>query len=329
MCLLLVSTWTIASNLISSPTAYICNSIWILSNFQFVKCNSFFATYYSMYDKRAIVLLLTALCVCRIYALPVQVDSQAALDNPYRWPSLFSTPMVKLLGDTCYESLFEEFNMDIPCFKLLISKGLGIGIVIGGAIVKIPQIVTILKHQSAQGLSLTSFLLETCAYQIVMVYNMRLHNPFSTYGEVLFMTLQNILICVLIVWYTRKEKHLAGVTCLGFLGMFGLLVLVPSWCMALLYAAQIPIGLASKVPQIRANHLNQSTGQLSVFAVLNYFAGTTARAFTTWTELDDPIMLGGNLLASILNGTLVLQVMMYWKKQPLLPNHGVESSKAD
>ncbi|OAC98594.1 hypothetical protein MUCCIDRAFT_16042, partial [Mucor lusitanicus CBS 277.49] len=229
-------------------------------------------------------------------------------------PSLFSTPMVKLLGDTCYESLFEEFNMDAACFKLLISKGLGIGIVIGGAIVKIPQIITIVKHRSAQGLSLTSFLLETCAYQIVMVYNMRLHNPFSTYGEVLFMTLQNILICVLIVWYsTSKEKHLAGVTCLGFLGIFAILILVPSWCMALLYAAQIPIGLASKVPQIRANYLNQSTGQLSVFAVLNYFAGTTARAFTTWTELDDPIMLGGNLLASILNGILVLQLVMYWK----------------
>lgn len=282
-----------------------------------------------MYDKRAIALLLVTLCVCRIYALPVQVDNELSFDSNYRWPSLFSTPMVKLLGETCYESLFEELNMDAPCFKLLISKGLGIGIVVGGAIVKIPQIITILKHRSAQGLSLTSFLLETCAYQIVMVYNMRLHNPFSTYGEVLFMTLQNILICVLIVWYTSKHKHLSGVTCLGFFGTFMILILVPSWCMALLYAAQIPIGLASKVPQIRANYLNQSTGQLSVFAILNYFAGTTARAFTTWTELDDPIMLGGNLLASILNGILVLQLILYWKKQPSSSNHDVVWTKAD
>lgn len=264
---------------------------------------------------RISTLFVVAFCIYQCYALPVQVISETS-ENGYRWPALFSTPMVKLLGDTCYESLFEEFNMDVPCFKLLISKGLGIGIVVGGAIVKIPQIITILKHRSAQGLSLTSFLLETCAYQIVMVYNMRLHNPFSTYGEVLFMTLQNIIICVLIVWYT-KEKHLSGVTCAGFLGIFAILIIVPSWCMALLYAAQIPIGLASKLPQIRANYLNQSTGQLSVFAILNYFAGTTARAFTTWTELDDPIMLGGNLLASVLNGILVLQLIIYWKKQPL------------
>ncbi|KAI8641744.1 hypothetical protein BD408DRAFT_403118 [Parasitella parasitica] len=228
-------------------------------------------------------------------ALPVQISNELSSEHAYRWPSLLSAPMVKLLGDVCYESLFEEFNMDVPCFKLLISKGLGIGIVIGGAVVKIPQIATILKHRSAQGLSLTSFLLETCAYQIVMVYNMRLHNPFSTYGEVLFMTLQNIAICMLIVWYTR-ERHLSGVTCLGFICIFAMLVLVPSWCMALLYALQIPIGLASKIPQIRANYLNQSTGQLSVFAVLNYFAGTTARAFTTWAELNDLVMLGADYI---------------------------------
>lgn len=264
---------------------------------------------------RISALFVIAFCIYQGYALPVQVTSEIP-ENEYRWPALFSTPMVNLLGDTCYESLFEEFNMDVTCFKLLISKGLGIGIVVGGAIVKIPQIITILKHRSAQGLSLTSFLLETCAYQIVMVYNMRLHNPFSTYGEVLFMTLQNIIICILIVWYTEK-KHLSGVTCAGFLSIFTILIIMPSWCMALLYAAQIPIGLASKIPQIRANYLNQSTGQLSMFAILNYFAGTTARAFTTWTELDDPIMLGGNLLASVLNGILVLQLIIYWKKQSL------------
>ncbi|CEP16390.1 hypothetical protein [Parasitella parasitica] len=270
--------------------------------------------------------LLFKACIDQAYALPLQIDNEST-EHAYRWPSLLSTLMIKLLGDICYESLFEELNMDVSCIKLFFSKGLGIGIVIGGAIVKIPQIITILKHQSAQGLSLISFLLETCAYQIVLVYNMRLHNPFNTYGEVLFMTLQNIAICVLIVWYTRK-RHLSGVMCLGFVCIVAILALVPSSCMALLYASQIPIGLASKIPQIQANYLNQSTGQLSVFANLNYFAGTTARAFTTWAELDDPVMLGGNLLASLLNGILVLQLIIYWKKQPLSTN-GSEWTKAD
>jgi mannose-P-dolichol utilization defect protein 1 len=255
-------------------------------------------------------------------ALPVQkeVDLNSHiiddLDTFYRWPSIISTPLVKLLGDTCYETLFEEFHItDVPCLKLAISKGLGLGIVVGGAIVKIPQIITIVKHQSAKGLSLTSFLLETCAYEIVLVYNTRLYHPFSTYGEVLFMTLQNICIALLIVYYNKNDSKMKMLYLMGgFWGGFLFLQMIPSWLMSILYAAQIPIGLASKVPQIRANYVNQSTGQLSVFAVLNYFIGTAARSFTTYAELDDPIMLGGNLLATVLNGILVVQLIIYYEK---------------
>lgn len=244
--------------------------------------------------------------------LPIQVTT---IESEYRLPTVISKPLVKLLGETCYVSLLEEFHLtDVPCVKLAISKGLGLGIVIGGAIVKIPQIITIIRHGSAKGLSLTSFLLETTAYEIVLIYNTRLNNPFSTYGEVLFMTIQNILICLLIVYYEQQEKKkkLIGLILFGFSIGILFLFIIPSWFMSLLYAAQIPIGLASKIPQIRANYMNSSTGQLSVFAVLNYFAGTTARTFTTWTELNDPIMLGGNLLASILNGILVFQLIIYW-----------------
>ncbi|KAI9472460.1 MAG: hypothetical protein EXX96DRAFT_357182 [Benjaminiella poitrasii] len=270
-------------------------------------------------SKRNYVLTLftSIILIYCCYALPI-TDSIDNSIQPYRWPSIISSPMVQLLSETCYVSLFEEFHLfsDLACIKLAISKALGLGIVVGGAIVKIPQIITILRHRSAQGLSLASFLLETCAYLIVLLYNTRLHHPFSTYGEVLFMTLQNIIITLLIVRYNDRQPRrttMALVVLLAVAVIF--LTVVPSWLMLLLYAAQIPIGLASKIPQIRANYLNQSTGQLSVFAVLNYFLGTTARAFTTWTELDDPIMLGGNLIASFLNGILVLQLIIYWKNK--------------
>ncbi|KAI8380643.1 hypothetical protein EDC96DRAFT_433827 [Choanephora cucurbitarum] len=259
-----------------------------------------------------------------LLALPVNVYEPSHNDqqDEYWWPAFINVPLVKLLGDSCYQSLFEEFHFtDTFCLKLAVSKALGLGIVVGGAIIKIPQIFTIVRHKSAKGLSLASFLLETCAYMIVLMYNLRLHNPFSTFGEVAFMTLQNIFISYLIVIYATqpiagfsKSSLMIGLS-IGFVGGFICLGMIPSWLMSLLYAAQIPIGLASKVPQIKLNYLNKSTGQLSAFAVLNYFIGTTARAFTTWTELDDPIMLGGNILASILNGVLVVQLFIYRKQK--------------
>jgi mannose-P-dolichol utilization defect protein 1 len=258
--------------------------------------------------------LLLLLLLSNVHTAPLR---SVADDDEYILPNLISVPLVKLLGKECYVSLIEELHVtDVPCVKLAISKGLGLGIVVGGAIIKIPQIITIVKHTSVQGLSFASFLLETCAYEIVLMYNTRLSNPFSTYGEVFFMTIQNLIICGLIAYLGKPQYGWAAM--MGLIVGFVTLMWIPSWLMSVLYAAQIPIGLASKVPQIRANYINESTGQLSVFAVLNYFFGTSARTFTTYTELDDPIMLGGNLLATVLNGVLVFQVVYYWKNRPIV-----------
>jgi mannose-P-dolichol utilization defect protein 1 len=73
-----------------------------------------------------------------------------------------------------------------------ISKVLGIGIVVGGGIVKVPQIIKIVNSKSARGVSLASYLLDTASLLIVVAYNVRSHFPFSTYGENLFLTIQNV-----------------------------------------------------------------------------------------------------------------------------------------
>ncbi|KAI9018114.1 monosaccharide-p-dolichol utilization protein [Phycomyces nitens] len=230
-------------------------------------------------------------------------------------PPVLRTPITGLIGETCYDVLIENLNLtDVPCIKYTISKGLGLGIVLGGSIVKIPQIMTIIKNKSAQGLSMSSYLLETLSYAITLAYNLRQGNPFSTYGEIFFISIQNILITLLILVYSGKTDALV-MTITSLISTFYCLTsekLLPAWIMAILYAGTIPLSLASKIPQINANFKNKSTGQLSAFAVINYFAGSTARVFTTLTELDDPLVLTGTVLASILNAILVVQVFLYW-----------------
>lgn len=233
-------------------------------------------------------------------------------------PTIIRDPAVALVGEKCYVSLVENLNIhDVDCIKYAVSKGLGLGIVLGGSIVKVPQILTILRNQSAQGLSLTSYLLETFSYFITLSYNLRQGNPFSTFGEIMFICIQNIVITSLIFYYGRQTGLLVAVlAALG--GIFYSLnspQLVPQALMSSLYAATIPLTLTSKVPQIYSNFKNKSTGQLSVFTVVNYFAGSAARVFTTMTELDDPLMLFGNLLATTFNAILVLQVILYWGKK--------------
>ncbi|CAO3631398.1 unnamed protein product [Mucor hiemalis] len=233
-------------------------------------------------------------------------------------PTIIRDPAVALVGEKCYISLVENLNIhDVDCIKYAVSKGLGLGIVLGGSIVKVPQILTILKNQSAQGLSLTSYLLETFSYFITLSYNLRQGNPFSTFGEIMFICIQNIIITSLIFYYGRQTGFLVAILALlgGIFYSLNSPQLVPQVLMSSLYAATIPLTLASKVPQIYTNFKNKSTGQLSVFTVVNYFAGSAARVFTTMTELDDSLMLFGNLLATTFNAILVLQVILYWGKK--------------
>lgn len=230
-------------------------------------------------------------------------------------PDIIRYPAIQVLGNKCYTSLVEELNVsDVDCLKLFLSKGLGIGIVLGGALAKLPQIIKIISAQSARGLSFESYVLETCAMGITFAYNLRQGNPFSTYGEVAFLTLQNIIISLLILSYAKRTNDLITSVLVTIVAAYclGQPWIVSDSNLAFLQALSIPISLLSKIPQIITNYQNGSTGQLSAFAVFGFALGSVARIFTTLTEVDDLIILSGFILASLFNIVLSAQMIMYW-----------------
>ncbi|KAK5814630.1 hypothetical protein F5H01DRAFT_309942 [Linnemannia elongata] len=241
-------------------------------------------------------------------------------------PYLLKAPAVAIIGDTCYTTLIEDFNYThVPCIKYAISKGLGFGIVAGGAIVKVPQIIKIVQARSAKGISFYAYMLETLACVISLAYNIRRNNPVSTYGETFFVTLQNLAILGLMLHYSGKNTT-AFMVLSSFL-FFGNSALVSMDLLVLLQTATIPINLFSKVPQIVENYKNGSTGQLSAFTIFNYFAGSLARVYTTLTEVDDVVILAGFLLSTLFNCILALQMALYWNSTPA-PSK-VKSEKSD
>ncbi|XP_026517787.1 mannose-P-dolichol utilization defect 1 protein-like, partial [Terrapene carolina triunguis] len=82
----------------------------------------------------------------------------------------------------------------VPCLKIVISKGLGLAIVAGSLMVKLPQVFKILGARSAVGLSLQAILLELLAITGTMVYSLANGFPFSAWGEALFLMLQTVAI---------------------------------------------------------------------------------------------------------------------------------------
>lgn len=231
-------------------------------------------------------------------------------------PNLIKNPAISLLGSKkCYVSLVEDINYkDTECLKLAISKGLGVGIVAGGSIVKIPQIMKIIKSESGAGVSVMSYFLETSAFLITLGYNLRQGFPFSTYGESAFIAAQNVIITLLVLHYSRQNMF-AGLTIVALAaGLYALFSAdgISFKTLQYMQTLTIPIALGSKIPQILTIAKNKSTGQLSAFAVFNYLLGSLARIYTTLTEVDDPLIFWGFLLSTGLNAILVFQMIYYW-----------------
>ncbi|KAJ7020009.1 hypothetical protein C8F04DRAFT_974903 [Mycena alexandri] len=238
---------------------------------------------------------------------------------------------VSIVGKECYTSLIENLDFgDVKCIKYSISKGLGIGIVVGGSIVKVPQVLLIVRAKSARGLSLPAYILETLSYAITLEYAYRNEFPFSTYGENLFLTIQNVLITLLIILHaprgTDKTAN-AVIASLGMLVFFLATSIIPLPLLALLQVTTLPLSLFSKIPQIRQNSRAQSTGQLSAFAVVSQVLGCAARLFTTATEVGDNIVSAGFALALVLNLVLGAQLWMYWGRDDVRERVAVPAEK--
>lgn len=178
--------------------------------------------------------------------------------------------------------------------------------------------LTVTSAKSARGLSLEGYILETLSYAITLAYAVRHAFPFTTYGENLFLTIQNALITLLIIAYNPKPAQ--NVSSSIFTATIGLgattfaLSTVPKDLLQLLQLTTIPLSLFSKIPQIRQNQRAQSTGQLSAFAVISQIVGCLARLFTTAQEVGDNLVLAGFGLALLLNMVLGTQLWMYWGK---------------
>ena len=183
---------------------------------------------------------------------------------------------------------------------------------------------TVLSARSARGISLSSYAIETFCYLVTCAYSHRNEFPFSTYGENVFLGLQNIMITILIIYFPSSTlrrsasapSNLPKVVgaAIAAVALVAALVSLPKGTIGFLQMTTLPLGLFSKLPQIAQNHRAKSTGQLSTFAVVAQILGCLARLFTTATEVKDTLVFASFFLALVLNIVLGIQVWMYYGK---------------
>jgi len=211
--------------------------------------------------------------------------------------------------------------------KIFISKLLGYLLFLGAVGLKVPQIIAIWRAKSGRGLAISMYYLEVAIYTISIAYSYTAGAPFSTYGDLYPILLQDFVIIALLKYYGTGEKKSKNQPPSSFDPLFSALVVVyiatasilmsgkadelaGFSLLALLQASCIPLGIASRVPQIITNFKNKDTGELSFLTFALNAAGSTARVATSFIENPDPILLVGYALSACLNWTIAFQILI-------------------
>lgn len=221
-----------------------------------------------------------------------------------------------LMSEKCYDNYFLEHNfLDIPCFKALLSKGLGLAIIAGSVLVKVPQVLKILNSKSGEGINIVGVVLDLLAISFHLSYNFMHGYPFSAWGDSTFLAIQTVAIAVLVLFFNGRKAQ-SGLFLLGY----GLLMyalnsgLTPMSVLFTIQSCNIPILLVGKLSQAYTNYQAGSTGQLSAATVIMMFAGSLARIFTSIQETGDTMIILTFIASTFANSVILGQLIYYWDK---------------
>ncbi|XP_076435918.1 mannose-P-dolichol utilization defect 1 protein-like [Babylonia areolata] len=243
------------------------------------------------------------------------VETLDASSGPF---PLFLAAWIQLIvPQPCFDKFFVDFDfLNVPCLKVVISKGLGYAIILGSLIVKVPQIVKMLRARSGEGISMMSLNMELLAISASWSYGYASKFPFSAYGEAVFLAIQTTTIAALVLFYRGNKLGAVGYVLLYIAEMVFLLSpYVPFKLLSTLQASNAFIIMISKLIQAYANFRAKSTGQLSVVTVYLIFLGAVARIFTSVQETGDSLVVFTYVVSSVCNGVIALQMVLYWNSE--------------
>ncbi|CAM1332771.1 MPDU1 (predicted) [Pycnogonum litorale] len=218
------------------------------------------------------------------------------------------------IPEQCYDEFFINLNfLHVECLKISISKALGIGIILGSSLVKVPQILKLFGAKSGDGINLLSVIMELLAVTVNSAYSYANRFPFSSWGEGLFMVIQTVIVATLVLFYGGKTNA-AFLFCLSYSILLYVLVsgLTPVSILWSLQTFVVPVVISSKLLQAFENYRNGHTGQLSSITIFMLLAGSIARIFTSIQETGDALLIAMFVGSSAANLVLASQIVYYW-----------------
>ncbi len=219
-----------------------------------------------------------------------------------------------IMTPACYDE-FLSFYPTPACISSTASKVLGLGIIAGSFALKFPQIISIVKAKSAEGMILSALYLETSSTASTSLYNFTIGTPLTTYAESVVILIQNIIL-VILTWHFEKVPILdILLVIVGAITYAASHFAIPPQFFAVMIILSTVTSMSGRITQVYNYYKDKSTGVLSLTTTIMQVAGTAARVFTTLAEVDDVAILTSFLLSFALNVIILLQIFLYWDKK--------------
>ncbi|XP_041863392.1 mannose-P-dolichol utilization defect 1 protein-like [Melanotaenia boesemani] len=216
-----------------------------------------------------------------------------------------------LMPEKCYEEIFVNFHVHVPCLKFVLNKIVGLWIILDTFLAQLPQLLKILWRGDAEGLSVTSGLLQLYAFSCPVVFAKANNFPFFAWAERLVTLAQTSAIIFLILYY--RSETLKGLLLLsGFGGgMFLLASYAAAAVISVMHTSSWVALIASKAVQAATNYRNSHTGQLSTLSTLLTWTGSLGVAIVSVQETGGSLTSVPHILSACLSFVLLVQVLSY------------------
>uniref|UniRef100_UPI0037E7A4FF mannose-P-dolichol utilization defect 1 protein-like n=1 Tax=Semicossyphus pulcher TaxID=241346 RepID=UPI0037E7A4FF len=213
------------------------------------------------------------------------------------------------MPEKCYERIFVNYSLDGACLKFVLNRIVGLWIILDTFLAQLPQLLKILWRGSADGLSLTSSLLQLYAFSCPVVYAMANNFPVFAWAERFITLVQTAAIIFLILHY-RGETLKGMLLLLAYSGVMFLLGSYTARAVAsVMHASSIAALIASKGFQVGTNYSNGRTGQLSTLSVLLSCAGSLGVLYVALQDTGSLLHTLSHVLSACLSCVLLAQVL--------------------
>ncbi|KAK6588579.1 MPU1p [Cryptosporidium xiaoi] len=194
-------------------------------------------------------------------------------------------------------------------------------IIVGSGIVKIPQIIKILRSKSTKGISSFGIYIEILSSCIYSFSNFRFNVPWLLWADSAFIGLQNLAILILCIRYSKDEKNKNGIKFSHIFYLTSITLLIAALYQNLInisvlkYLSISPLifVVLSRVPQIVKCYIESSTGQLSFISFFLLTGGSWSRVATVLfsESKSNNILLLTNVISALLNTIPLMQIIIF------------------